>query len=239
MRTLLIFLCSALAVCAQTFIRSAAFRGAASFQGTPAAAPPSGYAFREGFEGTNNPLASCDLTGWTAEGSAASAYTTAPLKGSKSLRMTGTDNSYFYRSVAGNTQHYYWTWKGISAMSGKRIAMLPLTNHYDQSSDSWTIYSDGSIFALLMGGTQIGSDYTSIYTNQYHFWVDFTIDTQFDLYISTNATKPGSPTIAASAAQVPNWAPVYFTFPCVDTSSGFSYIVDDWITNSTAIGSNP
>lgn len=223
MRALLILFASALVCSAQPALQRAVMA-----QSAPAESTPITYDFREGFEASGY-----DNTGWSVDGTVNNDYTPA-LKGNQSCRVYHASSvTYLYRTISGTSIHLFWRWKGITEVNYTDLVTLGAANYYDADV---RVLTGGANTLRFTIGTQIDSDIAITFGNEYYFWLDWEQDTSANLYVSTTATKPETPSASATAAETPNTAITKVAFR---SQNAGDQVYDDIIINSTAIGSNP
>lgn len=176
-----------------------------------------------------------DNSGWSAANSPNPTYATAPapLEGTQSLRLTA--NASISRSYSGSTVNLYLrlnitTWSDFNDI----VEVLDGSFGTVFKIGLWT---PNVLWISSGGASPVGATALSTGTT-YHIWGDYTKGTGANgvahLYVSTTATKPGSPecTITTSTAAT-DVSSIYFKCGTA------TFIQDRIILNSTTIGSNP
>lgn len=159
----------------------------------PAGGAPS-YLLEEDFEGSGTGA------GWTDAGTVDWDYTVGPLVGTESMRVNVTGAGADTRNdfTAQDDCWVYFRFKPASWGDFNRICYLQTSGFADvfaignDNAGAWRVYH-GSIF-VAAGAWSAGTEY--------HVWGHYVKGTGAngvaELYISTDGTRPGSPTVSLS-----------------------------------------
>lgn len=152
------------------------------------------YLIEENFEGTGTP------SGWTTGGTGTIDfdYATSPLEGSQSLQLVNASGADLravktFTSSSG-TIWMYWIMR--NAPNNRNLVYLR------DATDSTTLArvgSSGLAWQLTHGSVTDVAEGTFATASTYHCWLEYTEssganDGVLNLYTSSNATRPGSPT---------------------------------------------
>lgn len=192
--------------------------------------------FKEDCEGTGRP------SGWTNYGGNANVnwdYTTGPLAGSQSLRMTcpsGWTVDY-YAFTEQNTVNFYFMFNVATVGDSGGYQKCDLV-HFDNDSFyqvgaiSWGPNDKLFVYDTSLGGAETTYSLSTGVT--YHVWVERIANSTLKVYINTSATKPGSPEYNAT--------------PCYNDGAGLIALIcdpggdqkfDNLYAATTTIGSDP
>lgn len=199
------------------------------------------YDYREGFEGTGAP------SGWSGNLTYDFDNTSSPLVGSQSATYASDGNvgSVVYTFGTGTTNKYfYWTARTPSLTNS---AWDNIFQSYDSAfaivSTVAKVNNTGKV-TLEQGSAYVESGTGLLSANTtYHFWFRFASATSgangiAEMYIATNSTKPGSPTLNITTGSLTNDIKYFIWGPGINPPGG-TWKLDDVIIHSSAIGSAP
>lgn len=191
------------------------------------------YLVSEDCEGTGTP------SGWTDGGGINWGYTAAPLIGSKSLfidaqnfgsfanytekTFAAQDSVYLYCPIRRETTPSNDGWFILFKSGASIIVQLAIT-----SGDAFKISINGS-------GTSLTGTTEFLPVTTYHLWVHVPSDDVVGVFLSSTATKPGSPTF------VTNFGPGASAIDTINfmANRGSDVIVDKIRVSAIEIGSDP
>ena len=201
--------------------RRKAFRGGVVFD------------FTETFEASEY-----DNTGWTEGGGSVNGdYTADPLRGTNSMQITANNNFLSRSLTASSSKSFFWRFRGTNSSSP--ITVFRIYNSTTQISE---VNYRGSVelFSIEHGSASANSS-TGVLTafdTDCWIWLDWAAgggsDGTMSLYVSETSTKPGAATVSLTNGTATS------DVDLIRLHAGEAGMVyDDFIYNSTTIGSNP
>lgn len=191
------------------------------------------YIYTQDFEGTGAP------SGWSDTGGGAVDYDYATaLEGSQSLRFNTTTGSGATYSLASayDTLYVYFILRPNVLTNFAYIFNIQTDGYTDLAR----IRTDGSGGFRVTANNESSSGGSWSVGNTYHMWFQYTKGTGADaianLWVSTNATKPGSPTVSITTGNSTDQGQRIRFGPSYGTND---VVYDKLLVSTNSIGSNP
>lgn len=231
----LLFLLVAIGTLAAPILADITLAGNVTFGSGYVAPSAASYLLEENFEGANNGY---DLTGWTEVLSPNQNYTTLPLQGSESLRITG-DAEYTYHTFTGQTEvDVYFKFRADVLPTTPAQCLSMTTAGLGANLLIVRVFDTGEL-GIRHGTIDIAATSAPISAaTDVHVWAHYKNDGTGTIAWSTTGTRPVSGTAFASGTGGDATGTAAIVAPIKTGVSG-EFIYDRLLVSTSAIGNNP